>query len=85
MRARAWIAACALAPFALLLAAALLWLGETPEFGWFAYGPLPEEANLVVMTGRRDLALILGTAGLLLLAFLGGVTIGRRSRGGRTE
>ena len=85
MRARAWVGACAVVALALLLAAVLLWFGETTEFGWFAYGPLPEAANLVVMTGRRELALLLTTVGLLLLAFLGGVTVGGRSRHGRPD
>jgi heme/copper-type cytochrome/quinol oxidase subunit 1 len=81
MHLRARIAGGVLLALALLLSAAVLWFGET-QLGWFSYAPLSDQANLVVVTGRRKLALIVGTAGLALLAFLAGFTVGRRSEPG---
>ena len=83
MHLRARIAGGVLLALALLLSAAVLWFGET-GLGWFSYAPLSDQAasNLVVVTGRRKLALIVGTAGLALLAFLAGFTVGRRSEPG---
>lgn len=85
MHVRARIAGGVLLAVALLLTAAVLWVGETNR-GWFAYGPLSDHGqNLVVMTGRRELALIVGTAGLALLAFLSGFAIGRRPGQGGSQ
>jgi hypothetical protein len=79
MHVRARIAAGALLALALLLAAALLWAGET-EFGWFAYAPTPDqmEPNLLAMSRRREVAVVTGAAGLLLLGFVVGFAVGRR-------
>jgi hypothetical protein len=61
----------------------VLWSGEPGEtaFGWFAYEPLPEPAtvpSLVVMTGRRTVAVVVGAVGLLLLGFVAGFVRGTR-------
>lgn len=79
MRVRAVAATCLALAVALLVSAVVLWADDT-QFGWFAYAPLSDQAqpNLVIMTGRREVALIVGAVGLLLLGSLGGFTLGQR-------
>jgi len=53
---------------------------RTPR-AWFAYVPPPDELapNVLFVSRRRELALVTGTAGLLLLGFVVGFILGRRS------
>ncbi|MEO6997945.1 MAG: hypothetical protein ABI112_07680 [Terracoccus sp.] len=79
MRVRVLAATCLLLTGALLVSAVVLWADDT-QFGWFAYAPLSDQApsNLVIMTGRREAAVIVGAVGLLLLGSLGGFAFGLR-------
>ncbi len=83
MRVRALLVGCLLVAVGLFVSAAVLW-AERAEFGWFAYSPLPDEAaqHLLVLTGRKELALALVALGLLLLGSLAGFVVGRRGRAG---
>jgi heme/copper-type cytochrome/quinol oxidase subunit 1 len=73
----------ALAAIALLVIAWVLWSGELSQtaFGWFAYEPLPDDisSSVVLMTGRRVMALAVGALGLLFLGFTAGFAVARRS------
>ncbi|WP_460629666.1 hypothetical protein [Intrasporangium mesophilum] len=79
MSLRTRMAARILVAIVLLVTAVVLWADET-QFGWFAYAPLPDEAaaSLVLMTGRRELAVLVGAVGLLLLGFAVGYGVARR-------
>jgi heme/copper-type cytochrome/quinol oxidase subunit 1 len=69
---------------ALLVTGAVLWFGQgVAEFGWFAYAPLDEPTPPgILMTGRGQVALLVSSAGLVLLGGVVGFLLGRRSRSG---
>ncbi len=51
------------------------------EFGWFAYAPLEQSApGILLITGRRQVALLASLIGLVLLSGLVGFVIGRRAK-----
>jgi hypothetical protein len=79
---RTTIAAGVAFALASLVAAWVLWSGEPRTgFGWFAYEPLPDPGtvpDLVVMTGRRIVAVVVGAVGLLSLGFVAGFARGTR-------
>ncbi len=67
---------------ALLATGAVLWFGDMgTEFGWFAYAPLEQSApGILLITGRRQVALLASLIGLVLLSGLVGFVIGRRAK-----
>lgn len=73
MTYRTGIAALLLLAVALLITAVALW-ADNSAFGWFAYGPMPDgvTADIIVMSGRRQLALAVGALAFLLLGFAAG-------------
>ncbi len=84
MSVRTRLVASALVAIALLAAAWVLWAEEwsQSEFGWFAYEPLPEvvSSNVVLMSGRRVMAVLVGALGLLFLGFTAGFAVARAGR-----
>jgi heme/copper-type cytochrome/quinol oxidase subunit 1 len=67
----------------LLAAGAVLWFGDMEtDFGWFAYAPLDQQSapGILLVTGRRQVALLLSLIGLVLLSGLVGFVVGRRSK-----
>lgn len=81
MRARAVVVGGLLVVVALFVSAGLLW-AEPTEFGWFAYAGSAYDGSprLLVMTARREFALVLAGVGLLIVGTLLGFAVGRRGR-----
>jgi len=69
----------------LLVTGAVLWIGDVQtEFGWFAYAPMDRQSTpgILLITGRRQVALVVSLVGLALLSGSVGLMVGRRSKSG---
>ena len=67
----------------LFVTGAVLWFGDMhTESGWFAYAPLDRQSTpgILLITGRRQAALLVSLIGLALLSGLVGFIVGRRSK-----
>ena len=82
--ARAWAAFLPVAGLvAVLVGCFVAWSNATTSFGWFAYAPLSDQlfvgSGVAFVSQGTQIGLVVAVAGLLILAFWAGYTIGRRA------